>query len=79
MAHTKLLVGAGEQISDNETDGVGKTVKKDRKLFFITFFSVDEEKSFLLALFTGDKPFATFFVVVLVDADLNFLLAELKF
>ena len=45
----------------------------------MTFFSRDEEKRFLLALFTGDKPFVTSFVVVLVDEDLIFSLTELEF
>ena len=48
-------------------------------LQIITHFSADKKKRFPLALFTGDKPFVTFFVAVLVDEDLNFLLTELKF
>ena len=40
----------------------------------MTFSYLDEEKRFLLALFTGGKPFVTSFVVVLVDADLIFFL-----
>ena len=79
MAQTKLLVGAGEASGDNERDDCGKNGKKGRNIFFITHFSADEEKRFLLALFTLDKPFVIFFVFVLVDVDLNFLLTELKF
>ena len=75
----KAISRCREPSSNNETDNVGKTGKKNRNLFFITFFSPDEEKRFLLAFLTGDKPFVTFFIVVLVDADLNFLLTELEF
>ena len=56
---------------------LAKLAKKIVTFFSFIFFSVDEKKHFLLAFFTGDKPFATFFVVVLVDAD--FLLTELEF
>ena len=39
MAPTTLLVGVEESSSDNETDDVRKTGKKDRNLFFhYTFF-----------------------------------------
>ena len=69
-----LLVGAGEPSGNNDTDDIGE---KDRNLFFITHYSGEEER-FLLALFTGDKPFVTFFVVVLADADSDFLLMELE-
>ena len=40
---------------------------------------MSEEERFLSALFTGDKPFVTYFLVILVDADLDFLLMELEF
>ena len=40
----------------------------------MTFSYLDEEKRFLLTLFTDDQPFVTSFVVVLVDADLIFFL-----
>ena len=46
--------------------------------FFWTFFSRDEEKRFLLALFTGDKPFVTSFEVVLVDTDLIFFIDRIR-
>ena len=59
----------------NNVDKTGK--KNPVTFFFITFFSADEEKRFLLAFFTGDKPIVTFFVVILLDADLIFLLKEL--
>ena len=58
---------------------VAKLAKKIVIFFSLHIFPADEEKRFLLALFTGDKPFVTFFVVVLVDAELIFLLTELKF
>ena len=79
LAQTKLLVGAGNQVAIMKQTMLEKPAKKNRNLFFITFFSPDEEKRFLLAFLTGDKPFVTFFIVVLVDADLNFLLTELEF
>ena len=44
----------------------------------MTFSYLDEEKRFLLALFTGDKPFVTSFVVVLVDADLIFFIDRIR-
>ena len=40
---------------------------------------MSEEERFLSALFTGDKPFVTYFLVILVDVDLDFLLMELEF
>ena len=78
-AQTNVLRGAGNQVAIMKQTMLEKPAKKTRNLFFITFFSLDEEKRFLLVFFTGDKPFVTFFIVVLVDADLNFLLTELEF
>ena len=40
----------------------------------MTFSYLDEEKRFLLALFTGDKPFVTSFV----DADLIFFIDRIR-
>ena len=65
-----LLVGVGEPSGDNDTDDVGETGEKGRNILFITHCFGEEER-FILALFTGDKPFVTFFLVVLVDADLE--------
>ena len=79
LTQTKLLVAAGEPSRNNERDDCSKNGKKGRNIFLITRFSADGEKRFLLVLFTLDKPFVTLFVIVLVDADLNFLLTELKF
>ena len=67
-----LLVGAGEPSGGNETDYVFETGEKDRNLFFIVQCFVGKEERFLLARFTGDKPLVTFFLVILVDADLDF-------
>ena len=61
VAQTKLLVGGGEPSGNNETDDVGETGRKDCNLFFTTHFSLYGEERFLLALFTGDKLFVTFF------------------
>ena len=79
LTQIKLLVAAGEPSRNNERDDCGKNGKKGRNIFLIIRFSTDGEKLFLLVLFTLDKPFVTLFVRVLVDADLNFLLTELKF
>ena len=73
-----LLVDVGEPSRNNETDDVGETGEKDCNPFFVRHCFAGEEKCFLLFLFIGDKHFIVF-VVVLVDADLNFLLIELEF
>ena len=57
---------------------LAKLAKKGGKLFLMTFSYLDEEKRFPLALFTGDKPFVTSFVVVLVDADLIFFIDRIR-
>ena len=57
---------------------LARLAKKNGKLFFMKFFYLDEEKSFLLALFTGGKPFFTSFVVVLEDADLIFFIDRIR-
>ena len=44
----------------------------------MTFSYLDEEKRFLLTLFTDDQPFVTSFVVVLVDADLIFFIDRIR-
>ena len=50
-AQTNVLRGAGNQVAIMKQTMLEKPAKKTRNLFFITFFSLDEEKRFLLGFF----------------------------